>query len=378
MTKILFLIHDLGGGGAEKVLISLVNHMDRTKFDITLVSLFGGGINEQYLAPHVKYRAVWLRSIPGNSRLMKLMTPEQLHRICIKRHYDVEVAFLEGPATRIIGGCRDPQTRLICWIHVEQHTKTNAVRSFRNYEESCRCYRQFSRIVCVSEKVKEDYLTIYPQFRDRAIVLNNTIETNKILAMKDEPIQDVAFRNDEINLVAVGKINKNKGIDRLARIVKRLRDDGLPVHLYALGTGDSRAGIENYLHENGLSSFFTFTGYKKNPYQYVAQCDLYVCASLAEGFSTATAEALIVGTPVCTVEVAGMREMLGENNEWGIVTENTEDALYAGIKRLLEQPDLLAHYKVKAVERGRAFSTDNAVKATEELIEEQVRTENRD
>ena len=45
MKKILFLIHDLGHGGAEKVLVNLVNNMDRTKFDITVMALFGGGVN---------------------------------------------------------------------------------------------------------------------------------------------------------------------------------------------------------------------------------------------------------------------------------------------------------------------------------------------
>ena len=48
MTKILFLIHDLGHGGAEKVLVNLVNNMDHSKFDITVMALFGGGVNEQY------------------------------------------------------------------------------------------------------------------------------------------------------------------------------------------------------------------------------------------------------------------------------------------------------------------------------------------
>ena len=54
MKKVLFLIHDLGHGGAEKVLVNLVNNMDHTKFDITVMALFGGGVNEQFLAPHIK------------------------------------------------------------------------------------------------------------------------------------------------------------------------------------------------------------------------------------------------------------------------------------------------------------------------------------
>ena len=112
----------------------------------------------------------------------------------------------------------------------------------------------------------------------------------------------------------------------------------------------------------------TLLGYDTNPYRYVAKCDLFICASHAEGFSTAATEALIVGTPVCTVEVSGMKEMLGENNEWGIVTPNDDEALYQGIKRLLDDPALLMHYKEKAVQRGKTFSTENTVDAVEKML----------
>lgn len=367
MTKILFLIHDLSVGGAEKVLVSLVNHMDREKFDITVISLFGGGVNEEFLAPHIHYRAVWSKAIPGNSKLMKLLTPEQLHHLCVKEHFDIEVAYLEGPAARVISGCTDPTTRLLCWIHIEQHTRACAAGAFRSHEESRLCYERFEKIVCVSETVKRDFLSIYPDIKN-TIVRYNTIETDKILSMKDEPVENTVFYPDELKLVAVGKISKQKGIDRLARIVKRLRDDGLPVHLYALGVGADQAEIEAYLREIGLEPYFTFLGYKTNPYKYVAKCDLFACASLAEGFSTAATEALIVGTPVCTVEVSGMREMLGEHDEYGVVTENNEDALYEGVKRLLNDPALLAHYRKQAEERGKIFSTENTVKSVEQLF----------
>ena len=112
---------------------------------------------------------------------------------------------------------------------------------------------------------------------------------------------------------------------------------------------------------------FTFLGYRTNPYKYVAKCDLFVCASFAEGFSTATIEALIVGTPVCTVEVSGMKEMLGNNNEYGIITENDENALYDGIRYMLEE-DHLKHYKAKAQERGKTFNAESAVRNAELIL----------
>ena len=94
MNKILFLIHDLGHGGAEKVLVNLANNLDRSRFDISVTALFGGGVNEQFLKPDIHYRAVFPKAVPGNSRLMKLLTPQQLHRLCVKEHYDIEVSYL--------------------------------------------------------------------------------------------------------------------------------------------------------------------------------------------------------------------------------------------------------------------------------------------
>ena len=94
-----------------------------------------------------------------------------------------------------------------------------------------------------------------------------------------------------------------------------------------------------------------------------------MCASFSEGFSTAATEALIVGTPVCTVEVSGMREMLGDHSEYGIVTENTEEALHQGIRTLLDDPALLAHYARQAERRGRDFRTEETVRAVEEMLD---------
>lgn len=366
MKKILFLIHDLSVGGAEKVLVNLVNNMDTEKFDITVMSLFGGGVNEQFLSPNVKYKAWFKKAIFGNSHLMKLFSPKQLHKMIVKEHYDVEIAYLEGPASRVVSGCNDENTKKLSWIHCTMDSTDTLKLGFRNVVEATDCYERFDKMLFVSEGVKNAFVKICPDVKDPQTVYN-TNESEKIKALSLETADELCD-NGALKLCAMGKVVKNKGFDRLARIHKRLRDDGIPVHTYILGVGDQQEKIEEYLLENGLADSFTFLGYQTNPYKYVSKCDLFVCSSYAEGFSTAATEALIVGTPVCTVEVSGMREMLGENNEYGIVTENNEKALYEGIKKLLSDPHLLSHYKEKAVLRGKAFSTENTVKAVEDML----------
>lgn len=367
MIKVLFLIHDLGQGGAEKVLVNLVNNMDQSKFDITVMALFGGGVNEQFLRENIHYQVAFPKAFPGNSHIMKLLSPTYLHKFLIKDKYDIEVSYLEGPAARIVSGCPNMDTKLVSWIHVEQHSKEIAAKAFRSFTESEQCYYRFDNTICVSESVKKDFLRIYPMISN-IDVLYNTNETAHILAQKEEAVEEDFVEDNSIKLCGVGKIVPIKGFDKLARIHKRLIDDGLNVHTYILGIGSEKDRIRKYLSDEGIEDTFTFLGYQTNPYKYVSKCDIFICSSIAEGFSTAATEALIVGTPVVTTPVAGMEEMLGSNNEYGIITEMNEDSLYRNIKELVVNSEKLKHYKKQAAIRGKYFSKENTVAAVEEKL----------
>ena len=175
-------------------------------------------------------------------------------------------------------------------------------------------------------------------------------------------MEDVVFNKDTVNLISVAKIVPTKGYDRLMRI------QNIKNHIYILGIGEEKEKYEKYLKDNGLTASFTFLGFRDNPYKYVKNADLYVCSSRREGFSTAVTEALIVGTPVVSTNCSGACELLGQNNEYGIVTENDETSLYEGIKRMITTPGMLEDYSVKAKERGKVFSTQKTVKAVEEML----------
>ena len=367
MQKVLFLIHDLGNGGAEKVLVNLVNKLDRKKFDISVLTLFKGGVNEQYLNPDIRYRAVFPFSFRGHTTLMKLFTPAFLHRFMVKGKYDIEIAYLEGPSARIISGCTDPSVRKLAWIHSTMRSAKAAAASFRSIREAETCYGKMERIVFVSEQVRDAFLKSI-RYRGRAQVAYNTLDTDDIQRKAAEPMDE--YSTDEFNITAVGTLKKVKGFGRLLGIIKRLKEDGFPVHLYLLGEGPLRGEFEEYIEQNGLQNSVTLEGYQTNPYRYVARADLFVCSSYSEGFSTAATEALIVGTPVCTVEVSGMKELLGKQNEYGIIVKNDEEELYAAVRKLIEDKELLASYRIKAAQRGRQFRAEETVSVIEAMLTE--------
>lgn len=367
MKKILFLIHDLGEGGAEKVLINLVNNMDYSKFDITVMTLFDYGINRQFLSEKVHYKT-WCRTMfRGNSHLMKLLSPKQLHNLIVKDFYDIEIAYLEGPCARVISGCQNKNTKLISWIHIEHHTIKKVSNSFRSDKETEICYNKFNKIVCVSNTVKKDFENIL-NIKVPVEVYYNTNETDQIIKLAKESVDRSLIDNKKIKLIGVGKLLPNKGFDRIINIMHRLVSEKYQVHLYILGRGPQQKELEKMIEHCSLKNHVTLLGYHINPYKYVKNCDLFVCASHAEGFSTATTEALIVGTPVCTVEVSGMKEMLGFNNEYGIVVDNNDKSLYEGIKYLLDHPEKLKYYAEQALFRGKYFSTEQTVKDIEQML----------
>ena len=90
--KVLFLIHDLMHGGAEKVLLNLVNNMDHEKFDVTVQTLFDVGVNKQFLSDKVNYKTCYKKMFRGNTQYFKLFSPERLYRKYIKDDDNILVA----------------------------------------------------------------------------------------------------------------------------------------------------------------------------------------------------------------------------------------------------------------------------------------------
>lgn len=367
MKSILFLIPTLGGGGAERVLVNLVNNLDKTVYKITVQTLFDAGINKVMLAEHIEYRSNFKRVIPANTKLFKLFSPKCLYNSLIGKKYDIAVSYLEGPTERIIAGCPYAETKLVNWVHVEQHTTKCAFYSYRSYKEAQNCIDRFKRTICVAETVKNDITKIF-YFSHPCDVLYNTNENDKIIDLAKEPIAEDTYPKDSVNVISIGRLIEEKGYDRLINVHKRLLEEGIKHNIYIAGAG----GLEDKLKEKvdllNVAGTFHFLGFYKNPYKYLAKADMFVCSSRREGFSTAVTEALLLGLPVVSTNCSGAYELLGKNNEYGIVTENSEEGIYKGMKQMLSDKTTLTHYRKQAKIRAPKFSKTEAIKAVENML----------
>lgn len=369
MKKILFLINDLQHGGAEKALVNLVNNMDYSNYDITVMTLFDVGVNKSLLFSHVRYKYVFKRIFRGNSYIFKVFSPDFLYKFMIKDKYDIVVSYLEGITARIVSG-NTSICKTISWQHSGTYNLEKLVKpAFRNEKEMLKAYQSFDRIVGVSENVIDSFSSL-TQITSNTCVINNVIERDKVISKSKEEIE-INYNKEVFNIVSVGRLTKLKGYDRLLRIINQInkkKSVQKKINLHIIGCGEEQKNLERYIDSHNLQKIVFLHGYQKNPFPFVLNSDLFICSSLIEGISTAVSEALILGVPVITTNCSGMKELLGENL-YGIITENDEQSLYVGLVKLLNAPSTIIKLKEAAKERGKLFGVGKVVKEVQVLLD---------
>lgn len=340
MKKILFLIPTLRTGGAEKVLVDLVNALPKNKYEITLQTVIDDGPNKNRVLNHIKYKTIITN--PGTLLakiktvlLYKILSPRFIYNQYIKGDYDIEVAFLEGIATKLIAHSTSAKSKKIAWVHTDLINMFGSNNVYKNLEENANCYEKFDRIACVSDMVKHSFISRFGELSNDVKTIYNLIPSKEILVKGKENIG--VYNHDFPILVSCGRFTKEKGFDRLLRIHKRLLDEGMKHYLWLIGDGILREEFEKYIEENELTKTVRLFGYQDNPYKYISKADLFVCSSISEGYSIVISEAVVLGVPVISTNVAGALEPI-EHPRCYKVVDNNEESLYIELESILKNP----------------------------------------
>ncbi len=361
MIKILFFIETLTGGGAEKVLCNLVNNMDKSKFDITVMTLFPVD-SEKYLDKAVRYRSAYKSDNKLNRLLYRAEAEAGLvYPLRMKGDYDIEVAYLECGPTKIMASSTNKKAKKLAWVHTDLNAMPDNPKEFAS--RTIKYYKKYDRVVCMSRQALNSFRELYGEDIETALIYN-TVNDKEIISKATETVDT---DKNKFNVVSVGRLVEPKNYKRLLSAHKKLLDDGFDHNLLILGEGPDRKELEAYVKENGLEATVKMPGFVENPYPYIKNADLLACSSIYEGFSTFITEGLILGRPAVVTDVSGMRELLGDS-EYGLVTENDDEAFYEGMKKMLSDKKLLNHYEEQARLRGKMFSTEDLVRATEKFF----------
>lgn len=364
--KILFFIETLDGGGAEKVLRNLVNNMDQSRFDITIQTVFPDNA-AALLAPGICYRSLYSDASRKNVLRYRLEAFCGLtYPLHMMDDYDIECAYLECGSTKILAGSTNKHASKLAWVHCDLKKAMRDPEAFA--EKTAKYYAKYDNVVCVSKGGKQSFDELFGE-GSKSVVLYNTVDREEILRKAQTPPEESV---DHPLVVSLGRLAEPKNYLRMLKAHKRLVDEGIHHKLLILGEGPQRPDLESYIRENRLEKTAFLPGFSDNPYPWMKTADVLACSSVYECFSTFVTEGLILGKPIVTTDVSGMRELLGDSR-WGMIVDCDDAAFYEGLKKMLTDPQLRQKYALQAKLRGMDFSTETLVKETERFFFDLVR-----
>lgn len=332
--NILFFIDKLSFkgfiGGAEKVLINLVNHMDTQKYNIVVQTVFPDTFSEK-LRKEITYKCCFEKKNRWTELVYRAeLSSGLLYQRRIRGNYDIEVAYLEFESTKAMAASTNQTARKIAWVHCDYHTAIRDKGSF--VSKTKKQYERFDQIVCVSTECRRSFIDLFGM-SEKTAVLHNVIDVKEILQKAElhVPLEKL----DGIPVVcSVGRFSEPKNHMRLLKAAKILHDEGLQFQIWLVGDGILRPQIETFIQENRMQEYISVYGFQKNPYPFMKHADLLVCHSNFEGYSTIAQEAVVLQKEILTTECSGMHDIL-DAYALGTIVENKDDSFTDGLRAWL-------------------------------------------
>lgn len=373
MKKILIVTNSLKGGGAEKVLLDILKYLNKN-YEIDLFLFSKEGIYLEEVKKYVKkIRGISQRKSIFNSFILTRKIISLYLKICyllvikgyiycIKNKYDVEVAFIEGLPTRFIAN-RKNNSKKIAWVHTDLEKY-----GITKYDEDS--YKKIDKIVCVSEDSKKSLIKLFPVIKNKIKVIYNLIPKEDIIEKSLLKEKEIVFQEKKITIISVGRLSKEKGFDILLKAHKELLTEGLDYNLMILGDGELKEELNNYIKINKIKNNTKLLGFKKNPYTYMKESDVFVMSSRYEGYPLVLCEALTLGLSVISTNCTGPKEILEDGKYGMLVSVDSVEELKNAMKVLIKEKNKREKYKKLSIKRASFFQSKSVIKEIEDILNE--------
>ncbi len=386
--KILIRIGSLRHGGAEKVLVTFLKNLPQDKYEIDLLlNLYSGKylkdvpswINILYLNKGEMITTNRIQDIPEKAyrvvyqSLLKRFPQLLYSKILKNKKYDIEFAPIHRMRDEILNSPIKSSKKLM-WIHNDL-TKTE----FHNYTDAeFRKFFGFDKIMVISEKIQQDFEKLAQNEGEKTKIVRiyNPLDTEEILRKSQESRVENQERFDSAQrdfqqptFVSVGTVFPQKGFDRLLKVHKKLLDEGFKHQVQIIGDGYDFENIKKLRKELGVEDTAKMLGFTDNPYPYFKNADFYVLSSRYEGFPTVLFEAITLKKNIIATDVSGVSEML-ENGKLGLIVENSEEGIYEGMKKALQNPEGFNLYQENLTSYKMPFNLGNSVNSIMKIIDE--------
>lgn len=352
--KILFVTKALWVGGIEIALINLLNHLNYEKYDVTLLVLKAEldvvdrisskcrllivdrektiSFNEKYKYSKLfhlteetdnpsKFHKIMMWSVPIIRWIENRLYIRYIKNLMKNEYFDTAIIYSDVVAEMTIRA-----------INADKYLMFYHHGSMRHVYHDDIAYKKCNKIIAVSKNIEIELKKYVSKYQDKIISIHNLTDIDGIREMGKLSCTDV-FNNSEFNIVSVGRVSYEKGMDIAIRACAKLVDDGfVNIKWWIVGDGPAMQDVLNLVEKLHMSNYVKLVGMKNNPYPYIKQADLYVQPSRIESFGLTIKEAMILGKKIISTNTLGAREIITCEND-GIICDISKDALAYEIEK---------------------------------------------
>lgn len=360
-SRIAILIHDLRGGGAERVALNLARGMVEAGRQVDLVLVRAQGAYLHQIPTGVRVidldKSSVFKAVPALVRYLRRERPRAL----LSNLTHVNIAALIAKA--IAGG----GARVVVTEHSQISDKAARQRRPRGrllYRSVPLFYRLADAVVAVSQGTAND-VTRFAGLQSRPVrCIYNPVYSDALANAADAPVDHPWLQPGGPPVVlGAGRLHPQKGFDVLMRAFAAARRT-TPCKLIIMGEGEERSRLEGLARELAITDDVALVGFVDNPYAMMSRASAFAMSSRSEGFSLVLLEALACGAPVVATDCAsGPSEILDQGRYGVLVPVDDVEALAEGIV------DTLKRKAGTGVERAKSFSTEAATLAYLDILE---------
>lgn len=369
MKKILFVLPHMICGGVEKALLALINELPREEYAISVrvvksegdfISLIPDYVDYDELPleqnvrdglmlggikASLKYYAKTYKLISLTKVALKIAKKDPLATLTcnfkdvaeLSGKYDIAVCFHIHMPFIVRYVAEKVKADIKCaWIH------NDFAMSGYDVKQIQKSLDYYNHYFTVSEQLFKEFISIFPEYKEKSSIAQNIVSETYIRSSLTE--DDVTeYSKDSINLLTIGRLDKQKGYDLAVKACALLKEKGYKINWYVLGNGVEEASINKMIKDYEVEEYFHLLGIRINPYPYIEHCDIYVQPSKHEGYGIAVAETRMLNKPIVCTDFTGARDQIINGQTGSIVGFEPEEIANA-IEALIVNKDMQSTY----------------------------------
>lgn len=350
------VIHSLDGGGAERVMAGLASRLAMRGHDVTLLTMDDGLRSRHVLHPAVRWRPMDTLTSP-NRHVSVLKRLKTLRGEIVAGQFDCVCSFCDATNVTTLLAMFAHRTPIV--VNERSDPSRQSLGRVKEWLRR-RLYRNAAQVVCQSEDVAG---WLRQNTGTQPIVIPSAVDAPNKLPIRTRS------SGDPIRLLAIGRLEWEKGFDRLLVALAKVPQESCDWRLMLCGEGSLRAKLTAQVTALGIADRVSMPGWVSPIDSALADADLFVLPSRYEGFPSALLEAMAYGLPVLAVDAGGGVRQIIDHQRNGWLTLNDDEHLAEDLRRILNDEEMRVFIASHASEVIGRYGWESMVDAYEQVFQ---------